>query len=1162
MSSIKNKLHKRNRAYASMDNDYPLGVVTESNENQIKNAYGKADYYDSEFNGKSEVVESENLLNPNTTDTKHQSNLTSVSYSNNVFTFSSNSSSNINAKFGIDVKGINTIYVKGTKSDKNVGCAIQSITTSTTIIKYASDYGTNTLNFSTSVDVSAYDKVYISFGIGNNTATISNLIVSTKDIPYTPYFSPYIRNNGVKNEVVLKDGNAQEGNANGIYLNGFYQINVSGGYARFVTNGFNFKKGHTYALLRDREVALNTNIQTSNNTNVISMSYRQKYVTKTFDEDTIASKVMVNGTSTEKFKFMVIDITDGLDATTLPYIPSDNKIYTQVVNGTDKFLLKTNDYIRDMDVVKSDKVVRKKARYTFTGNEKFIRQYAVGNFTWYSFAIPNAKNYGAVYLKGINTFNVDFVDNIRTENYGYYMRYDSIYVSLPSTDTPQNYTKGKSTEYELAEPIEEPIMPLRLKQDNTTYLTDGYFTSYANFLNKHLSKGYVENLTHYGKNGVKIIPNQLIPTNLTTLNTSTSSVPSNNMTGSYITKWIGLEGKVGHKVFAKITTTNTSLRLCWYKSGSEGYDFVNGTLLNSSSTPSSQMSGIYTITQDMVWTDGYMQLYYWIYKNMPTGSHTITVQLVDLTDLYGAGNEPSNIITLFADYPILNSNDLREKTETRKELLAVGQGGNLLALEDKTETTINGITYSVKDGVITLNGKSTASCNLFLVLNKKIPIGVYSYKQFKKELGHNAYLALGNGNYSDIKLLITQGDTSGISINFNTEFEYSYFYINIANNVTFNNYKFTPMLVSGNAVPNLFAPYGKYAIENKVVGENLLNTSINPKTANSVDTPYYSFSNNVSTFNKTTTNTTGYDRWNIDLPKGTYTFKLTNFKKISGNGYAIFYADDNDESDREWNAYSRGIDLRNFEGETTTLSVTFTISKKNNANIRLMFAIYNDFSFSCQIMLYRGGANAITQFLPYYEYKNTWLLDEPLYADSKADEKGIEYGWKEVNAWEINYTYDSTNNRFVSYPIGDMPISLQRTLDILCTHYECLKGGEPFNINWDNVIYNGMNDRQLYIHDHRFNDIATFKQYLELNQVKIRYKLANPIIIKQQNLLPKIQSGNSSISVESGELKPDTILEYYSKDYKPQGTTQPIQQVKDTFNKDGMLDWANRKINY
>lgn len=161
---------------------------------------------------------------------------------------------------------------------------------------------------------------------------------------------------------------------------------------------------------------------------------------------------------------------------------------------------------------------------------------------------------------------------------------------------------------------------------------------------------------NYGKyeiSGYTLKYNQLIPNNFLTVSAPTSTIPTTNKCGSYITI-ISPGSHIGHKVFAKVITDNNKIKCCWYKTGTTAYDFATGLPLNISSTPTNRFTGIYELTNDMVYSDGYLQLYWWVYANLPTGTHTITIQLVDLTQIYGAGNEPTRVSDFLAKYPIFN----------------------------------------------------------------------------------------------------------------------------------------------------------------------------------------------------------------------------------------------------------------------------------------------------------------------------------------------------------------------------------------------------------------------------------------------------------------------------------------------------------------------------
>ena len=227
-------------------------------------------------------------------------------------------------------------------------------------------------------------------------------------------------------------------------------------------------------------------------------------------------------------------------------------------------------------------------------------------------------------------------------------------------------------------------------------------------------KTYAE-LTVNG-NSVKSV--ELIPNNFITLNSSTSVVPTANKTGSYITI---INPVVGHKVYAKITTSNPNLRLCWYKSGTTAYDFVTGEFLDDSSTVSNVFEGVYTVTHDMVYSDGYMQFYYWIYNGLPTGNHTLTVQLIDLTEL-GMYSIINPVLFNATELGKLMSKRL---VEFGSKIYSVDGAYKVNQLINKSHfpstTTTNGITFTNNnDGTITCNGTATANA-IYYLNSSRIP---------------------------------------------------------------------------------------------------------------------------------------------------------------------------------------------------------------------------------------------------------------------------------------------------------------------------------------------------------------------------------------------------------------------------------------------------------
>lgn len=125
------------------------------------------------------------------------------------------------------------------------------------------------------------------------------------------------------------------------------------------------------------------------------------------------------------------------------------------------------------------------------------------------------------------------------------------------------------------------------------------------------------------------------------------------------------------------------------------------------------------------------------------------------------------------------------------------KSNNLLNISDVAETTINGITYSVSNGVITLNGTATTSFNLLLFEIDNLTIGTtYTYNGFVTNSNPFNNLRLNrDGNTSYVTSLTYQsGDVVRLQ---------AY----ISSGTTFNNAIAKPMLVSGSTAPTKYQPY-------------------------------------------------------------------------------------------------------------------------------------------------------------------------------------------------------------------------------------------------------------------------------------------------------------------------------------------------------------------
>ena len=134
----------------------------------------------------------------------------------------------------------------------------------------------------------------------------------------------------------------------------------------------------------------------------------------------------------------------------------------------------------------------------------------------------------------------------------------------------------------------------------------------------------------------------------------------------------------------------------------------------------------------------------------------------------------------------------------------IKKSDNLLKLQNVAETTIRGITYSVSNGVITLNGTATANgiLNPFLLADNVQMNGTFTLKWFS-----------GRANNENIGVDVYFNNTS-LNVWDSEALTRSYENVNLVNIVfyiaegwSFDNLKLRPMLVKGSTVPTTYEPY-------------------------------------------------------------------------------------------------------------------------------------------------------------------------------------------------------------------------------------------------------------------------------------------------------------------------------------------------------------------
>ena len=162
------------------------------------------------------------------------------------------------------------------------------------------------------------------------------------------------------------------------------------------------------------------------------------------------------------------------------------------------------------------------------------------------------------------------------------------------------------------------------------------------------------------------------------------------------------------------------------------------------------------------------------------------------------------------------------------------QNDNLLILEDTTITT-NGITLTIKDGVITINGTSTASTNIDFKIKKKLKAGTYWHlvqRSGDAPSGNVGFLVMKSGG-----VIATINGRGGASFTLNEDTEVFYRIWTDKNNII-SNVAYKCLISEGSdskqwvqGIPD--SPSVDYPSEIETVGSNVNHFNINGEITDS-----------------------------------------------------------------------------------------------------------------------------------------------------------------------------------------------------------------------------------------------------------------------------------------------------------------------------------------
>ena len=162
---------------------------------------------------------------------------------------------------------------------------------------------------------------------------------------------------------------------------------------------------------------------------------------------------------------------------------------------------------------------------------------------------------------------------------------------------------------------------------------------------------------------------------------------------------------------------------------------------------------------------------------------------------------------------------------------------NLIVLNDVAETTANGITYSVTDGVLSVRGTASAETTIEINLSLNVNVGTYYLKVFNWTTGLGIDYYCINRNYTYDFYNTSNGSSIALTKTYSASELLRTMQLKIANGTAISGtLQLNPMLVSGSTAPTTFKPYFdgiRDSAVTSVVSKDSSNNTIDTLTINS-----------------------------------------------------------------------------------------------------------------------------------------------------------------------------------------------------------------------------------------------------------------------------------------------------------------------------------------
>ena len=449
------------------------------------------------------------------------------------------------------------------------------------------------------------------------------------------------------------------------------------------------------------------------------------------------------------------------------------------------------------------------------------------------------------------------------------------------------------------------------------------------------------------------------------------------------------------------------------------------------------------------------------------------------------------------------------------EIITVGSNINLINLEDVEETVKNGITYSITNGIIKLNGTATQNFNLYLESPFEIQSGNYTLSNnfqgtYSGVVGHYLFAYPSNSIVFNGDKIDSVNKTKLLEQN---NVRYGLYF---ASGAILNNVILKPKLEAGTKATS-YSLYNKGSVEINLKNKNLFDLKDKYQVASdySIDDDDFislSYDNSSGTgiiYKNYYTYPSKY------IKTDTKYYLVAEIKEVSGVGRIVFTSDVNAQIANVTDGY-----FSNFSPDQIIVK-EITTKKTFEENINVFLRTFIQFNagwsgsikFRISVLENQPDINTF-QYDKYMSQSLILPIQEEMLEDDYISD--VEYHTKGKYVFNGNETIylDDVYNGISQFRFS-LPNSYQDKTKLEICAYSNYFRGTPYQYTEDNTICSRYDVNFYRIMTSQFSTVEQFKAWLQE-----KYNSGNPIIVYYKLKTPKSLSLTEEQESVMSELRP------------------------------------------